>query len=303
MVSPFFCFAQDSIQTVKSEKEQKELKFQEHFFKALSEKSIKNYFKAIESLELCNDLIPENVSVYFEFSKNYLFLNKTKEAKDYIRKALDIEPNNVWMLDHLVSIYKKERNFSEAITVQKKVIQINPKKREHLVRLYYLNREYTAAIELMNVLEKESGLSKNLKHLKRSLEYRKGPVVNKPKKEDLASLVKEFDDNQTSFNSLKKILEKAIVEDKTTLHKYSKMAIELFPAQPFSYLMRGKSLQIQNLNNEAIAILESGIDFVIDNPTLEADFYDTIADSYKELSNSEKESEYRNKAKKLRNIK
>ena len=173
LLNPFFVSAQDST-AVKDLVEEKELKFQQYFFKALSEKSIKNYQKAIENLELCNEILPENVSVFFEFSKNYLLLNQIDNSKLYINKALDKEPENLWMLSHLVQVYRKERNYQAAIDIQKKVILQEPKKREELVRLYYLNRNFTEALSLMGELEREKGLSKNLQALKRNLEYRKG---------------------------------------------------------------------------------------------------------------------------------
>ena len=43
LYNPFFSFSQDSIPITKDITEENEIKFQEHFFKSLSEKSIKNY--------------------------------------------------------------------------------------------------------------------------------------------------------------------------------------------------------------------------------------------------------------------
>ena len=303
LYNPFLSFSQDSIQAAKDLKEEKELRFQQYFFKALSEKAIKNYQKAINNLEVCNELSPNDVAVYFEFSKNYLLLNQTIEAKKYIQKALSKDSNNLWMLEHLVNIYKKDVNYTEAIVVQLKIVKINSKKREELVRLYYLNRKYKEALSLMEILEKENGLSRNLKQLKKSLELRKGPVVKKEDKNDLHSLQKTFEEDQTSFKVLKKLLDTAIVDDQTTFHKYGKLAIELFPAQPYAYLMRGKSLYLQKKYHEGVNILESGIDFVIDNQSLELEFYETTANLYDALGNTSKAVEYRNKAKKLKNVK
>lgn len=301
LYNPFCSFSQDSIAAPEDLEEEKQLKFQQYFFKALSEKSIKNYQKAIENLETCNEILPKDVSVYFEFSKNYLLLNKYEEAKEYIKRALLQDPKNEWMLSHLVAIHKKERNFKEAIDVQLKVVELNSRKKEELVRLYYLNRDYDNALSLMNTLEKDKGLSRSLKRLKLSLEMRKGIVVQNEQKNDLQSLISSFENNSTSFAALKKLLDASFKEDQKLFHKYSKQAVELFPAQPYAYLVRGKSLQMQGKGREAIAILESGIDFVIDNVRLEADFYETMAKAYEGLGNTTKAQEYRDKAKKLKN--
>lgn len=67
--------------------------------------------------------------------------------------------------------------------------------------------------------------------------------------------------------------------------------------------MRGKSLNYQKAHKKALSILESGIDFVIDNPSLEAIFYEEMAQSYEGLKNMTKATELKNRAKKLRSIK
>ena len=107
LFNPFCSYSQDSIPKAKEIAEENNIKFQEYFFKSLSEKSIKNYQLAIENLEECNTISPNNKTIYFELSKNYLLLNKTSEATQYINKALLLEPTNTWILLHLVAIQKK----------------------------------------------------------------------------------------------------------------------------------------------------------------------------------------------------
>ncbi|WP_439131133.1 tetratricopeptide repeat protein, partial [Polaribacter sp.] len=119
-----FCFSQDSISEKEDLTESAALKFQQFFFKALSQKAIGNHQKAIENLENCNQIISNDVAVFFEFSKNYFSLNNTLLAKEYIKRALTKDENNVWMLKHLVKIHQKERNYKKAIEVQQKVIAI-----------------------------------------------------------------------------------------------------------------------------------------------------------------------------------
>ncbi len=297
MCNPFYFFSQDSITPAIDVTEKNQLKFQEYFFKALSEKAISNYKASIQNLELCTTIDPENKTVYFELSKNYLLLNKTIEAKQYIEKALIIEPTNIWMLLHLVSIQKKDRNFNEAIKTLIKISQQNPSYKEELIRLYYLNKEYSKALQLLDSIEKQKGLPKSLKQLKQNLELRKTNTLNKELKDDLPSLISDFEENRTSFLLLKKILEIAIKTDKVLFYKYSQLAIDLFPAQPIVYMYRGEALDMQNKHQEAIDVLEVGIDFVIDNPTLESQFYSILANIYKKIKNLKKSLEYMEKAK------
>tara|TARA_B100000780_G_scaffold238252_1_gene179652 strand:+ start:3552 stop:4490 length:939 start_codon:yes stop_codon:yes gene_type:complete len=299
LYNPFFSFSQDSIPITKDITEENEIKFQEYFFKSLSEKSIKNYQKAIENLEECNAILPKNKTIYFEFSKNYLLLNKTIEAKQYIAKALELEPTNNWMLLHLVAIQKKERNYQEAIKTQLKLVHQKPTQQIELIRLYYLNREYSNALSLIYILEKENGLNNNLKQLKHSIELREKPLVAEVTKEDLTMLISKFENNKPSFFTLKKILEIAIKTNAEVFYSYSRLAIDFYPAQPFSYLSRGKALQLQNKHQEAIDILEIGIDFVIEDSVLENQFYVILLKAYTSMNNPSKVLEYKQKLKKI----
>ena len=101
LYNPFIGLSQDSIPIASNSKEENFLKFQDHFFKALAQKSIYNYRVAIRNLEKCNQLKPNDVSVLFELSKNYLMLKKFFEAEEFAIQALVIEPENYWILEHL----------------------------------------------------------------------------------------------------------------------------------------------------------------------------------------------------------
>tara|TARA_R110001592_G_scaffold111060_7_gene307872 strand:- start:895 stop:1938 length:1044 start_codon:yes stop_codon:yes gene_type:complete len=311
--------AQDSIPEKEDIAEESELKFQQFFFKALSEKSIGNYQKAIENLESCNQILSNDIAVFFEFSKNYLSLNNTLLAREYIERALVKEPTNIWMLTHLVQIYIKDRNFEKAIDTQKKLVTIDPKKREFLVRLYVSNGLMKEAIFLMNTLDQEKSLPAYLKRLRTTLESRKeyttkNEVVDDDLNEeetleedntvnqevlstDLNGLMNQFKTDK-SYTILEGILKKTT--ENQDLLQFSEEGIALFPAQPFVYLIHGKALNDTKNHKKALSILKDGIDFVIDNE-MEAAFYLEIATAYKNLGDTKEEIKYLQKAKNLKN--
>lgn len=289
--------SQDSIPEKVDLSEEAQLKFQDFFFTALSQKSIGNFTKAIENLENCNQILPENKAVFFEFSKNYLALNKTILAKEYINRALQKEPDNIWMLKHLVEINVTDKNFSEAIDIQKKIVALDKRDREDLVKLYLQNRDYENAISLMNQLEKEKALSRNLRMFKESLEIRKNKEVKTEESSSLSSLEEEFE-NSKSYETLDKIL-KIAENDAEILLKYTEIGIELFPAQANVYLVNARVLNVQKAHKKALTILQSGIDFVIEDK-MEADFYKEMAKAYKGLGDSKMENIYIEKAKKIK---
>lgn len=299
LFNPFLLYSQDSIPKIKEITEEiieeNTIKFQEYFFKSLSEKSIKNYQIAIQNLEECNAILPNDKAVFFELSKNYLLLNRTSEALQYINNALLLAPSNFWMLKHLVAIHKKDKNYQEAINTQLIIVEQKPKQRAELIYLYYLNDEYMQALSLIDVFEKEYGLTTRLKQLKNKLVLRNKPQTVISTIDSLPKLISDFELNSPSFYTLKKILTLAIKDNIPAYHMYSNLAIDLFPAQPFSYLSKGRALQLQGKHQEAIDILEIGIDFIIENSLLEVQFYTILISAYKRLNQPQKALEYKMK--------
>ena len=74
----------------------------------------------------------------------------------------------------------------------------------------------------------------------------------------------------------------------------------MFPAQPFLYKINGLALNKLGKYKEAIDVLTLGIDFVIDNNPMEADFYEQLSISYEGLKQLNKALKYKQKAEKLR---
>ena len=298
MLTTIQFFGQDSIPAAKDLTEEKELQFQQFFFKALSEKSIGNHQKAIENLESCNQILENDATVFFEFSKNYFELHKMLLAKEYINRALQKEPKNVWMLKHLIKIQIKKREYKEAITNQQKLIEKNIEEKEFLIQLYLYDSDYDKAILLMDEMESKNALSSNLKKLKTNLENRRGKkVVKKNTLLDSTSLKEQFKSNKT-YVVLKQILD-ASINNKEELLRYSAEGIALFPAQPYVYLVQAKALNDQKKYQKALLVLQSGIDFVIEDD-MEASFYKEMAISYKGLGKLEEEKKFLEKSKKVK---
>ena len=289
-------YTQDSLSVAIDFTEEKELKFQQFFFTALSQKSIGNYQKAIENLESCNQIEPNNKSVFFEFSKNYLYLNNTLLAKEYINRAIIQDSKNIWMQKHLVKVFEKENNFFEAIKIQQKIIVLNPKENKNLVLLYLKNRDFKKALSFMKTLEKDNLLSSDLKKTKERLEKTNYSEIQKVKVS--RDIYKRFETEKT-YTLLKQIL-LATKDNSVLLLKYSKEGIALFPAQPFVYLINGSTLNVNREFKKALEILQNGIDFVIED-AMEVLFYKEIALAYKGLNNKVEERKYVEKYKKLVN--
>jgi tetratricopeptide (TPR) repeat protein len=289
--------------------EQKNINFQTFFFESLEQKAIGNYDKAIYALEACNNLNKENVAVLFELSKNYTFLLKYTEAEYYILKALEIEPSNLYLLRHLKDIKTKKNDFNGAIIIQNRIIEQRPKEEADLVILYIKSGEIENAIALLKKLNANNNLPQNLIPLKESL-LQSNPEISekeensafKEQPKSKTEVLKENYELKKDYNSLKLILERELkTKQYLELLKDSEKAIEIYPAQSFLYLMNGVGLNNVRRYRDAIDILNTGLEYLVDDNELEAQFMEQLSLSHKGLGENKMATSFYRKAMELRN--
>ncbi|MCF6278827.1 MAG: hypothetical protein L3J14_00595 [Flavobacteriaceae bacterium] len=295
--------------TLLKDADDKQIKFENYYFEALKYKAIGNYSRAITELEKCQQLFPDDKSVVFELSKNYFHINKTDEAALYIENALENDSKNYWFLEHAKKVYLKQYNYPKAIETQEKIVAQNPKKTEDLVLIYLQAKEYKNAKKTIELLESKHQFSSRLERFKQMLSnyYGKKSVVVKQAPTSntsslsLENLKKSFKKNQ-EYKVLKEILSSEFTNKNfDNLLIYSNKGLDLFPAQPMIYLMNAKSLVQNKKYNEAIDVLNNGIDFVVDDTNLEIDFYEQFAQCYEALNQVKEAKKYLDKVNRLKN--
>ena len=288
-----FIYSQDSIPAAVGVIEKNDIQFQDNFFKALSQKAVYNYRKAIEHLEKCNELVPDNKAVLFELSKNYLKLGRSNESLEYIHLALLKEPNNLWMLEHKVTILRRLANFDDAIVTQEKIAEKHPKKKQLLVFLHLQNRDVSAAKIVLSELKEDKLLNARLRRIEEKLS---NTEVKKTKKKTVSTDLRATFEKEKTYSSLQLLLNELNTSNHADLLKYSEQGLTLFPAQPFVYLINGKALNNNKKYKKALQSLQNGIDFVIDNNEIEAKFYIEMARAYQNLNNPQKADLFKSKA-------
>ena len=283
------------------------IKFENHYYEALKYKAIGNYSRAITELEKCQQLDAENASVAFEFSKNYYLLNKFNESSLYIESALNLDAKNYWYLEQAKKVYLKQYEYPKAISNQLKIIEQRPSKKEDLVLIYILANEREKAQNLLDELDAAGVRSSKLRNYQNSIKNYKRNQASNVKittvKMSASDLKKSFSSNK-QFDVLKQIL---ILEygggNKVELAKYSEEGMALFPAQPLVYLMQGRVLNMEGKFNKAINVLEMGMDFLIEDNMLQADFYESLSVSYLGLQQNKKAEDFKIKSEELRTFK
>ncbi len=293
-------YGQDDGLLLLKDDDDKLIKFENHYFEALKYKAIGNYTRAISELEKCQLLFTDNVVIDFEFSKNYLALNKLLESQLYIEKSLITDPENYWFLVQAKKVYLKQFNYAKAIKIQQKIILQKPGLTDDLVLIYIQANEREKAQKLIDELTSQGISSSKLRHyqsvLKKSNqskdldsnieayiivgldELKKSYALKKEFKDLSEILLREFDN--ANFKEV---------------YKYSLEGMELFPAQSYMYLMNGRALVNQKKYKKAIPVLVSGLDFLIDDVAQEKEFYRELIVCYKAISDEKSVDKYQQK--------
>ncbi|MGL2962690.1 tetratricopeptide repeat protein [Flavobacterium sp. RSB2_4_14] len=134
-------------------------KFQNYFYESLKQKSIENYDKALEALQQCKELEPNNAVVYFELGKNYLSQKKYKDAYDNFEKVTQMDPKNRWAWVGMYDVCYATHDYNQAIVVVEKLVEFKEDYKEDLVSLYMNTQQFDKALELINELNDRVGKS------------------------------------------------------------------------------------------------------------------------------------------------
>lgn len=132
------------------------------FVDAVKEKNIGNYEKAIKLFEEAINVNPKDAASLYELSGLYLNLNRNQEAEDLVKKAVQIDPENEWYRIMLSNAYKLNAKFMASNRVLEKLVEEKPDNLDYTQELvvgYVMVENYLGAIEIINLIEKKTGLS------------------------------------------------------------------------------------------------------------------------------------------------
>ena len=268
----------------------------------------------------------------------YARTNNVEAQITDLQDNIDENPQDEKDYLNLIFVYSENGQVDKAFETAQKLLEVNPESElVHLAlyKFYITQNEPEKAVNSMKVLLGSTQIDEVTKYqaLNDFLIY----VTETPSlEEDLIGLVEVFSENENNSKFYKQLgtffLEKgnpeqaldyfriAVVNEKNDFglfreilnlemeagnfdgaKKLSEQALEIFPTQPWLYLMNGKALNKLGNYKEAQAVLASGIDFLIDDQALEAEFYREFSEAHKGLNETAKALEYEKKASKLKN--
>lgn len=264
--------------------------FQEVFFEALKQKSIENYDRAVNLLMECKRLEADNAVVDHELAKVLLVSGQLPLAQEYGMAAIRSLPENYWVLHTLVVIMDRQGVGLNPIITH--LPYKNVKLRENLALIYFKQQNYEAALETLNGMDRSDFTRELILKIGDSLQDKDTDALEKGRKS-----VEEAPETNPIADYLSLIsgfLEKNSFEEVET---HSLEAMESFPTHPYFYYAYGVALNKKGQNREAIAVMESGLDFLVDDIELANKIYGELANANKALGNSSRANMYLSKIK------
>ena len=254
----------------------------------------------IENLEDRVDNNPDEESNYLALIYRYSANNQKEEAFETAKELLEINPNSHLAHLALYKFYLDDDNAEKAIESMRIVVespQIKPDAKvlvlSDFVKYVSENPQYESdLIEATTLVGDSNGRT----HVEVGQYYiKKGDKVNALKHYKEAQKI-DGDD----YGILRNILLIEIdLKQYASAKEESLKALENYPSQPLLYLINGVASNNLNQSEDAIEILEMGLDYIIDDNKTETDFYKQLSIAYTNLNNTSKAKTFSDKAKQL----
>ena len=222
--------------------------FQEHFFEALKQKGIENYDRAVEALHKCLNLDSKKPAIYFELGKNYNKLKNFGAAEDNLKKAISMQPDNEWFLDELYDVYFQQDDINNAIKTIKQLVKYHPDYKEDLAALYIREKRYKQALELLDELDEELGISEARDAMRNDVYSITGNADDRI--ENLEQRIANNPNNEE--NHLKLIYRYSQTGDRKKAYKAAQNLLKIKPDSKFVHLALYKFYLQDNKVEDAI---------------------------------------------------
>ena len=260
--------------------------FQENFFEALKQKGIQNYDRAVDLLLKCKQLEPDNSVVDYELAKAYMLDKKYVQAQDYAVAALLSEPTDYWYLDNLLTILDKQG--SPIDSIKQRIPYQNKKLQQNMAVSLFKMKKYREASKVLDDLEGSQ--------LKSDLKEKISDSLQNDERPETAPVVKNETDLDDPVAKLKAGMEQLIAaSDFKKLLNDSQDALDYYPLQPYFYYAYGIALNNTGNPNKGVEVLESGLDYLLDDDGLKNKIYRQLSEGYSKIGNTQKANEYLNK--------
>ena len=282
----------------------------------------KNALKTYNGIEKVSG-ISENLSVQKEHV--YIMIGNVKLAAKELQALIDAFPHTIQYRGMLAELYQANNLIEEAILCYKEILKSNPSEPRANMALaehYRLQKDFIKAFEYLDFSFSDTNFDVDIKfqilityfqlaleddiYLEYLFDLLDKAIESHPNHANFHALLGDvyFQKNQTklAFDAYAKSL-KLGANDFLIWNRHLKLGLELqqyasvaqmglksiefHPTQPTLYLFSGFALSILQEEERAITILNKGLNYVVNNRLLKAEFYSYLGDAHNTLGEHE----------------
>ena len=143
-------------------KEFDSLEFQYYFVEAIKQKLFGNPSDAMRLLDQCLKINPGSDAANFQMAQILSATGNETESRKYVKKANELDDNNIWYMMMLASSYYKENKADSAILYYEMAARKFPERRDLYITLAGLHSEkgnFGRAADIFDALDKKYGVN------------------------------------------------------------------------------------------------------------------------------------------------
>lgn len=164
MALAFSSCSKKLIPGLKGGKEYDQSAFNYLYVEAVRLKLLGNMGEALKYFEQCLILNPLSDATYYQMAQIVLGNGDLANGRNYVKKACDIQPGNLWYNMLLAGIYHQQNNLDSAIICYERTVKAYPEKENlqvSLAKLYSQNKNYDKARNLLGKLDEKHGVNES----------------------------------------------------------------------------------------------------------------------------------------------
>ena len=238
------------------------------------------------------------LALIFRYSEN----NENKKAFETAKKLLEIKPESQLVHLALYKFYLEEDNVTMAKQSMKVVLsskQIKPEAKLKVIKDFvsFVSKNPENEKDLVEIT---TLVTENTADAKTFVEIAEYYLAKKNKVKAIEYYTKAQAQEPENFGILRNIILLHIdLNEFEQAEQKSTLGLEKYPSQPVLYLINGVAFNQLSQYKQAIQSLEIGLDYIIEDNKMEADFYKQLSKAYTGLNNLAKAKTFSDKAKKL----
>lgn len=197
----------------------------------------------------------DNDAAWYYLGMTSLMSQEVSEAEEYLKKAVELDPDNFWYRYRLAGLYGATQRQELTVDMYEKLLEDFPKRSElylDMVDLYAAQGEYEKALDTINQVETVFGVSENLVMYRFNLLRRMG------RHEEAFESLEKFNEEYSSPYVLTTLADwqMSMYNDSTAIAYYDE-ALELAPDYAPALLGKAETYRLTRMYDDYFGVMDT----------------------------------------------